>query len=250
MVYSNRRLYAHRGMSKLAPENTLCAFKKCADYSVQWFECDVDVISDGTVIVCHDSTLDRTTNKTGSYYGLKREDLTEIDAGSWFSEDFRGEKFPTLAELIDVMNELELNANIEIKGCEAGKEYTEKLIDGVIEQIARLNEDREVIVSSFNHLILAKFKEKAPHITVACLWEERNVYPDWRTTMELVGASYVHVEDKFVTKEIVQLVHAYGYGINVWTVNDLARANQLFNWGVDGIFTDIAHAFPSGYLDS
>ena len=249
MTYIDRRLYAHRGMSALVPENTLSAFKKCADYGVQWFECDVDVIADGTVIVCHDSSLDRTTNRSGSYYGLVQDDLKNIDAGSWFSDDYKGEKLPTLSEVIDLMNELELNANIELKGCEAGKEYANRLIDNVIEQIARLDDARKVIVSSFNHLLLAKFKEKAPHITVACLWDANTVSADWYTTMQIVGADYVHIEDKFVTAEIVKLVKSKGFGINVWTVNDLARANQLFNWGIDGIFTDIAHTFPKPYLD-
>ena len=248
MSFPLPKIYAHRGMSALAPENTLSAFKKCADHEVKWFELDVDVIADGTVIVCHDSTLDRTTNKTGYYYGFTKNDLCNIDAGSWFSEEFTGEKLPTLAQVIDLMNEKELNANIEIKGCEAGKKYAEKLVDGVVEQISRLNSERKVIVSSFNHLILADFKSKAPHIPVACLWEARNVYPDWHTVMEIVGADYVHIEDKFVTNDIVKLVNSKGYGLNVWTVNDIDRAKELFQWGADGVFTDVAHLFPKEFL--
>lgn len=249
MYYSDRQIFAHRGMSGIAPENTLCAFRKCADYSVQWFELDVDVISDGTVIVCHDSTLDRTTNRTGSYYELSFRDLENIDAGFWFSDNYIGEKLPTLAQVIDLMNELDLNANIEIKGCEAGKDYVNKLLNGIHEQINRLNSERKIIVSSFNHLILSEFKRKMPEIPVACLWDKQNFSKDWDTIMQMIGAEYVHLDKELVTKEIIDLVHTKGYKINVWTVNDLSITNQLFNWGADGIFTDNAHLLPYSYLE-
>lgn len=241
------RLYAHRGMSAIAPENTLSAIRACKTHSIKWFECDVDVISDGTIILCHDSRLDRTTDHSGSYYGLSRADLKQIDAGSWFSDEFKGEQLPTLAQVVEVMNQLELNANIELKSCEAGKDYAEKLIDGVIAELKNLDPARQVIISSFNHLLLMKLKEKAPHISVACLWERHNFYDDWQTIMQMVDAQYVHLEDSRLTPELVDSINSAGYSLNVWTVNSLARANELFNWGVAGVFTDIAHKFPSYY---
>lgn len=79
-----RTVLAHRGASALAPENTLAAYRLAADHGARWVELDVDVISDGTIIVIHDSRLDRTTNRTGPYYGLTAADLPTIDAGSWF----------------------------------------------------------------------------------------------------------------------------------------------------------------------
>ena len=93
----------------------MSAFKKVVEHGLNWIETDVDILGDGTAIICHDTTLDRTTNKTGGYYELTAKDLPSIDAGSWFSPEFAGEPLPTLHQLVDFMNETGLNANIEIK---------------------------------------------------------------------------------------------------------------------------------------
>ena len=157
-----RMIFGHRGLSSLAPENTMAAFRCAVDHRVTWVEADVDVIADGTVIICHDSTLDRTTNRTGRYDDLTAADLADIDAGGWFSPRFAGEPLPTLGDLIDLMNDTGLNANIEIKPNGTGKEASLRLIDGVITQPERLRPDVKVIVSSFSHLLLHLFKLRAP----------------------------------------------------------------------------------------
>ncbi len=74
-MLDQRIVFAHRGLNTIAPENTMSAFKLAVEHGVQWIETDVDILGDGTVIVCHDTTLDRTTNLTGSYYGLTAADL-------------------------------------------------------------------------------------------------------------------------------------------------------------------------------
>lgn len=239
-----RMIIGHRGLSSLAPENTLAAFRSAVDHQVGWVEADVDVISDGTVIICHDSTLDRTTNRTGRYDDLSIAELVGVDAGSWFSRRFAGEPLPTLRDLIDLMNETGLNANIEIKPNKTGKETTLRLIDAIITELERLRPGARVIVSSFNHLLLHLFKQRAPKVPVGCLYNSLTLYEDWRTTLEIVGAAYIHPEDSGLTREKVQAFRAAGYGVNVWTVNSLSRANELFNWGATGIFSDIAHQIP------
>ncbi|WP_167146667.1 glycerophosphoryl diester phosphodiesterase [Actinomyces sp. ZJ308] len=239
-----RMIIGHRGLSSLAPENTMAAFRAAVDHHLAWVEADVDVIADGTVIICHDSTLDRTTDRTGRYDALTVADLSGIDAGSWFSPRFNGEPLPTLARLIDLMNETGLNANIEIKPNETGREATLRLIDGVVAQLERLRPGVEVIVSSFSHVLLHLFKQRAPKVPVGCLYEKHTLSGDWRSTLEIVGADYIHPEDSSLTREQVQAFRAEGYGVNVWTVNSLSRANELFNWGVTGVFSDIAHHIP------
>ena len=76
-----RLVLAHRGASALAPENTLAAFRAAADAGARWIELDVDVLGDGTLIVIHDSLLERTTNRTGPYYDLTAADLPALRAG-------------------------------------------------------------------------------------------------------------------------------------------------------------------------
>jgi len=237
-------IFGHRGLSSLAPENTMAAFRCAVDHQVKWVEADVDVIADGTVIICHDSTLDRTTNRTGRYDDLTAADLAGIDAGGWFSPRFVGEPLPALSDLIDLMNDSGLNANIEIKPNETGKEATLRLIDGVITQLERLHPDVKVIVSSFSHLLLHLFKQRAPKVPVGCLYKSGTLSSDWRSTLQIVGADYIHPEDSGLTREKVQAFRRAGYGVNVWTINSLSRANELFNWGVTGVFSDIAHQIP------
>ena len=151
-----RRIYAHRGLNHLAPENTLSAIEKVADAGLTWIETDVDILGDGTVIVIHDTTLDRTTNHSGSYYGMDKSDLAGIDAGSWFSSEFAGEPLPTLDQLIELMNRRGINANIEIKSNEAGGAMSMRLLDSILDSLTALDPEREVFFSSFNHVLLAK----------------------------------------------------------------------------------------------
>lgn len=237
-------IFAHRGLNTLAPENTIAAFQAAADHGLTWLETDVDVLKDGTVIICHDTTLDRTTNQHGHYYHLTKADLASIDAGSWFSPQFAGEKLPTLRDLVDFMNRTGMNCNIELKANEAGAEMSMLLLDNLLVELERLDPKCEVIISSFSHVLLSKLHQKAPHLPLGCLWETCALYDDWKSVMELVGASYIHPEDTGLTPEKVQAFRQAGYGVNVWTVNQADRANQLFNWGVTGIFTDIAHQIP------
>lgn len=222
----------------------MASFRAAVDHQVAWVEIDVNVIADGTIIICHDSTLDRTTNRTGRYDELTLIDLAGIDAGSWFSSRFNGEPLPTLGDLVDLMNETGLNANIEIKANDTGREATLRLIDGVATQVERLRPGVEVIVSSFNHVLVYLFKQRAPNVPVGCLYKSHTLLDDWRSTLEIVGADYIHPEDCGLTRQQVQAFREEGYGVLVWTVNSLSRANELFNWGVTGVLSDIAHRVP------
>ena len=240
---SSRMVFAHRGLNHQAPENTMPAFEAAAGAGVQWIETDVDIIADGTPILIHDSTLERTTNRTGGFYGLTRADLSQIDAGAWFGRDFRGTRIPLLSDLVTFMNEAGVNANIELKAHETGKEGSLRLIDSVLKELENLDPARELIISSFSSLLLAHFHEEAPELAIGMLWETKAMYYDWLSVLEMVGASYIHAEDADLSPARMDAFTGAGYGVNVWTVNAPDRVNQLFNWGATGIFTDTADRF-------
>lgn len=235
------RLYAHRGLSSLAPENTLAAVRAAAEHGLSWIEVDLDVLADGTVVVLHDSTLDRTTNRSGRYDALVAADLEGIDAGGWFAPRFAGEPLPTLPALLETVRAAGLHVNLELKSNEAGGARSLLLIEQVAAQLDALEPGVEVLVSSFNHLLLHLFKQRAPQVPVACLYETATLHDDWRSTMELTGAEHIHLEDAGLRREAVAAAREAGYGVSVWTVNSRARANELLNWGVTGIFSDTAH---------
>ncbi|EJZ85828.1 glycerophosphoryl diester phosphodiesterase [Winkia sp. UMB3158] len=241
-----KTIFAHRGANRLAPENTMAAFRAAFEHGAKWIETDVDIDKDGTPIICHDTTLDRTTDHTGRFYDLTDEEVAKVDAGSWFSKDFKGEHLPTLHELVDFLNETGMNANIELKANEEGKERSELLVKKVAEELARV-EKSQIIVSSFSFLLLYKIKQIAPETVIGALWETCALYDDWRSVLEMLGAEYVHPEDAGLTKERIQEFRDFGVGVNVWTVNDPARINQLFHWGATGVFTDISHQLTDRY---
>lgn len=239
----DRTVFAHRGLNRVAPENTLPAFQAGANAGATWIEADVDILGDGTPVIIHDTMLDRTTNRTGTIYDLQASDLAEVDAGAWFAPEFRGTHLPTLASLVDFLNDSGMNANIELKSHESGKAGTLTLIDQVAAELPRLDSNRQIIVSSFSPLVLANFHERNPGYAIAQLYEGGMVGPDWLSVLELTGASYIHPEDEGLTRDQVARFRDAGYGVNVWTVNEQARATQLFDWGATGIFTDVADQF-------
>ncbi|VEI13556.1 glycerophosphoryl diester phosphodiesterase [Trueperella bialowiezensis] len=236
----NKRIFAHRGVSGICPENTMAAFQAAVDHGLEWIETDVDIIGDGTAILIHDTTLDRTTNASGSYYRLGSSDLANIDAGSWFAPEYAGERIPTLRELVDFMNDTGLNANIELKSNEAGGAMSYQLINNVGAELSRLN-GPQVIVSSFNHLLLRMIKTENPELPIGALFTKDSLGPDWRSVLDLLEADYIHPESAGLTHEMVRAFRKAGFGVNVWTVNSPARANELFNWGATGVFSDVPH---------
>ncbi|MDO5747237.1 MAG: glycerophosphodiester phosphodiesterase family protein [Actinomycetaceae bacterium] len=238
-----RLVFSHRGLNQQAPENTMSAFAPLPSAGVTWFETDVDITADGTLLIMHDETLDRTTNASGPYDNLCAAKLACIDAGSWFNSSFAGEPIPTLPQIVDFMNSTGLSANIEIKSNRCGRERTFALIDGVIAELSRVRSGVDYIVSSFNPLLLAEFKRRAPHIRVGCLFSNVTLGADWLSILELVGADFIHPEDEGLTAAQIREFIDRGYGVNVWTVNERQRAEQLFDWGVSGIFTDRADEF-------
>lgn len=243
-LHSRPRVIAHRGMSSLAPENTLAAFRLCAEHGVRWFEFDCDVLADGTVVVIHDETLDRTTDHAGGYHHLAAADLAGIDAGSWFSAEFSGEPLPTLPQVLAVMNELGLDANLELKSSNAGAAHARRLVAAVSRDLESLHPGRELLVSSFNPVLLGEFHRLAPRWPVACLFEDRWWAGMWRSIADLLDACAVHPELDGLTAARVRRIRESGRDVNVWTVNSTATAEELFDWGVTGVFTDVAQDFP------
>ena len=243
-----RTVFAHRGASALAPENTLAAFRRAAAEGATWIELDVDVISDGTIIVIHDSCLDRTTDRRGSYYDLTVSDLAGIDAGSWFKDSegehpYVGESLPTLQDALDVAAQTGLNVNVELKSCLAGASACRRLVDGVAGLLDRHAEKggQQVLVSSFNPLLLERVRVRREGTDLALLADCHALGDDWRSYAEAIGAVAVNPGDEGLERARVEEIRELGYGVNVWTVNSYERAEQLFSWGVTGVFTDRVH---------
>ena len=242
-----KTLFAHRGMSSLAPENTHAAFALCAEFGLRWVECDVDILADGTLVIFHDDTLERCTDRTGFLSDLTFEDLKTIDAGGWFGPQFIGEKILTFSEFIALTQTHKLNINVEIKASSKNEKKRLHLIEGVIAGLKGCHQECEVLVSSFSHALLAEFKKQSPNTPVACLFEKIDFQSDWESSLRSCQSHCVHLSEEGLTQASVLEIKSKGYRLHVYTVNSLFRANELFLWGVDGIFTDAGQLFSPAY---
>lgn len=240
-----KTIFAHRGVSSLAPENTMAAFERVLETKTNWIETDVSITSDGNIFMLHDDQLDRTTDISGEITSFKSSEIVNADAGSWFADDFTGEKMPTLDEFIDFVYKNNLNVNIELKSVTGDKanELANKLCEVLAQKIVKIQDKSEIIISSFSPIMLEKFYKLKPELKYACLFRKNDFRSDWQLLMQATHSRAVHIEDEGLTKSKIQMIKKYNYDINVYTVDKKDRANQLFNWGADGIFTNKAHIF-------
>ena len=160
------RVIAHRGFSGAAPENTLAAFEKAIEVGADMFELDVLLSRDGRVVVIHDDTLDRTTDGEGKVAAFTLAELKKLDAGSWFSAEFAGERIPTLEEALRLAKGCIL-VNVEIKTEAVGRGVVAK----ALEVIDELDMKDNVVISSFDPTALAKARELHPGIRTASLFD-------------------------------------------------------------------------------
>lgn len=249
-IILDHKIIAHRGMSTLAPENTMAAFELMPRYHINWLETDLAITKDKKLVIMHDADVTRTTNGTGKVASLNFSELRSLSAGEWFDSRFCHEKVPTFDEVIDFINRTHINLNLEIKPTSGKNAIT--LTDSMVHQLAvkvnQINSKTRIIISSFYPDILLKMHCLRPDLEYACLFNQHTL-PLWKPLTRILNAKIIHPDDRKLTASKVKRLKKAGYEINVWTVDRIDRANQLFNWGVDGIFTDIGQDFPGHHQD-
>lgn len=226
---------AHRGASGSAPENTLAAFRRAAELGADMIELDVQLTRDGEVVVIHDATLERTTNGSGPVRERTLAELRRLDAGGWFATGFRGERVPTLRE---VLAAVPLAVNVELKPC--GDDGLEARALSVVESAGALG---RVVFSSFEDSALERLRVCSATATLAVLWEYAPI-PEAVRRAERVAARALHLRKEAATPEALADLTAAGLAVRVWTVNEPADFDRLAAAGVDGIFSD----FPERFL--
>lgn len=239
---NNRIVHSHRGCPTLAPENTLPSFKLVKEYNPNgYFETDIQPTSDGHVVVIHDDYLDRTTNGTGRVDEHTLDEIKQLDAGSWFDPKFAGTKTMTVDELIDMINEEGLNANIEMKTIigPRAEELANIEIPKFAKALDRVKPGIKVMVSSFSDVLLMKLHEARPQTKLAWLIKTPNMKENWYQIMQACGCKTIHPSWRGLTKAQIQQWKKMGIEVNVWTVDKIDIANELWNWGADGVITNM-----------
>ena len=217
---------AHRGNSLFAPENTLSAFR-AAQGKADLVETDARVSSDGKLVLMHDASVDRTTDGTEAVSGKTLAQLKLLDAGSWFSPDFAGERIPLLEEMITNT----LPFAIPLIEHKAGS------ASAYVNELQRLNVVTNVVVQSFDWNFLAAVHALEPGIRL-CALGSGTLNATTLTTITNTGARTVAWEKASVTPAVVSLVHDWGMALFVWTVDNSAEIQNFISLGVDGIISN------------
>jgi len=229
-------IIAHRGSPRAAPENTLASFRQAARDGATWVEFDVVLTADQRPVVFHDDDLDRTSDGFGPIAATTFDALRNLDAGSWFSPQFVGEPVPTLEEALELFLDLGLGFNMEIKPAHGHEVETAHV--ALATTLAAWPATAPVpLLSSFSRAAVAAAKEVHPDWPRDLLFDR--IPMDWREIGAQLGVVSFGTNQQYLTAADVDAMHAAGYGVMAYTVNDPARAKMLFDWGVDAIFTDI-----------
>lgn len=227
------RIIAHRGFSSRAPENTMAAFREALAYGVDGLEFDVHLSKDGQLVICHDASIDRTTDGRGLIADKTWKELQEFDAGSWFSERFQGERIPAARELFALVQGSSCLLNVEIKYDAA---RSAPLEEAVIAGLREFGLCDQAIVSSFDHYRLARIHQLAPEIRIAPLYTAA-LFKPWQYAQAL-GAQAVHPFFPTVTRDIVEGCHGAGISVHPYTINDRNALAMAADLGVDAVITD------------
>lgn len=226
---------AHRGASAIAPENTIAAFRAAAEQGARWVELDVALLADGTLVVIHDDSVDRTTSGTGNLGSLTRADLDRLDAGSWFHAQYAGERLPTLEETVAVLGELGLGANVEIKQHKHHKSL-DQLVRAVQQAISQRPPEMQIMISSFDPEALAAMHVMEPDLEMAMLWSE--LPPDWEERLAAIPATTIHLNYKALSVGFLERARARGIKVRAWTSNDPVELMSFWRAGLTGVITD------------
>ncbi len=229
------KIWAHRGASAYAPENTLEAFKLAAEMHSDGVELDVHLNANGEIVVLHDETIDRTSNGSGVVGNMGLQELKQLDFGVLF-ETFHDVKIPTLEEVYELLKETSLTVNVELKTNQ--NEYP-GIEQKCIQLAERMGMTERVLYSSFNFESLKRVKQHNPALPVALLYSK----DEDETVIEVakqMGAQALHPYFGLLRDEQdVQQMHKAGLLVHPWTVDRKHDMQRMIKLGVDALITDV-----------
>lgn len=222
------QITAHRGSSRTAPENTLAAMEAAIDELADSAELDVQLTSDGVVVLGHDASLKRVAGVNRAIGSMTLAELANLDVGSWFSAEYAGERIPTLEEVLELCKG-KLELNIELKNIGKNSDLPHK----VVELIRDHGMEEQCVITSTSLNYLKDVKEQDPQIQTGYIISAAygNFYSN-------EAVDFISVRSSFVDTRLVENVHEQGKGVYAWTVNTKSEMERLAMLGVDGIITD------------
>lgn len=226
-------VWAHRGASGYAPENTLAAFQKAVDLDADGVELDIQLTKDDQIVVIHDETIDRTSDGKGWVKDYTLEELRAFNYNRTKPE-YKHADIPTMREVFELLKPTGLFINIEIKTCVV---FYEKIEEKILALTKEMGMEDRVCYSSFNHYTVTRIHELKPDAEVGFLYADGPIdmpsYGVKHGVNALHPALYNLQYDGFV-KECKEK----GLKLNVWTVNERPYMEMCCQYGVDAIITN------------
>jgi glycerophosphoryl diester phosphodiesterase len=238
------RIIAHRGGGLLAPENTLAAIRLARNLGFIAVEFDVKLTGDDVPVLMHDDSLERTTDGSGPVAEMSYKELVQLDAGSWFGNEFSGEPVPSFAAASALCREAGVWANIEIKPSPGRERQTGE----VVARMAKLlwsGSNPPPLLSSFSALALEAAAVESPELPRALLVVEAS--PNWLAQLDRLQCVALHVSHQHLDRTLVRAVHDSGRGVLTYTVNDSDTALDMLEMGVDALVTDQLDAITPAF---
>ncbi|MFK5927114.1 MAG: glycerophosphodiester phosphodiesterase family protein [Desulfuromusa sp.] len=262
---------AHRGARSIAPENTPMALEQARLCGADLWEMDVQATADGELVLFHDHTLERTTDVMTRLEFSDRSpwtlgeftfaELKKLAAGSWFlqsdpfgtiakgevpKEDFpaiKAQRIPLLRVIMNTCRKYDFPVNLEIKD-QTGTAADETIVEKILNLLKETHTEPLVLLSSFNHDYLRQAKRLNPTIATAALVKKHpeNLFAYLRD----LGVDAYHPDQLITDSVLIQQLTAIGMRVNLWTVNDLERAQYFIKAGATFICTD----WPQRMVDS
>ncbi len=218
---------AHRGSSREAPENSLSAIEKAIQAQADLAEIDVQETRDGTIVVLHDTDLMRIAGLPKKIWDLDYAEIETLDAGSWFSPEFAGEKIPTLQEVIAIARgRIKLNIELKFHG------HEQRFVERFVEIIEEEGFEAECVVTSLNEAGLAEAKQLDDRLEVGFIVGAAI------GNLLRIPADFLSLEMRLVDKRLVDQLHGQERGVHVWTVNSPNDMHKMISIGVDSLITD------------
>lgn len=228
------KVWAHRGASAYAPENTIAAFKLAIDMRADGIELDVHMSADNKLMVCHDETVDRTSNGSGRIVDMTCQELKLLDFSNGI-EEYAGARIPTLKEVYGLIRPTELTINVEVKSDVV-------IYYGIWDELIKLEREMgmqgRILYSSFNHFVLMKLREVDPTAKIGLLYSSGMVDP-W------VYANHLHadaIHPHYLAARgpgVIEGCKKNGVAVHPWTCDDEAAIRELAQAGVEAIITNV-----------
>ena len=226
-------IWGHRGASGHAPENTLPAFRMAADMGADGVELDVQATKDGVLVVCHDETVDRTSNGAGWVKDFTFEEIRKLDF-SGGNAAYEGLKIPSMEEVLDLLAPTGLTINIELK---TGIVFYDRIEEKILQLVRNKNWEDRVIYSSFNHYSVRRIKELDPAAKTGLLYADGPI--DMPGYGKRIGADALHPAlYNLQYPDLLEDCRRYGLAVNVWTVNSAQELLLCRDLGVNAVITN------------